>query len=63
MSRHEVMLGRCDRCGAQPKQKITKKEMELLFCNHHFDAHAPALMAGGWSTQSLVSTEKKGAFT
>lgn len=56
MSRHEVMLGRCDRCGAEAKQKVTKDEFELLFCNHHFDEVADVLNSTGWSTTSELVT-------
>jgi hypothetical protein len=34
---------RCDRCGAQAQSRVTLQSGELLFCGHHFRAHAEAL--------------------
>jgi len=32
---------RCDRCGAQAYVRVTLPSGELLFCAHHYRAHAP----------------------
>jgi hypothetical protein len=54
----------CDRCGAGGRVRIGKyiavlddqygrpsvisRELDLVFCGHHFDGYQPTLAAGGW---------------
>lgn len=54
MSRHEVMLKRCDRCGAEAKAKATWEGLELLFCKHHADQYEQSLAEIGFIVESLV---------
>lgn len=51
-SHFEAQLHRCDRCKAQAPHTLSKGELELLLCNHHFDEHAEKLQAEGWSVSS-----------
>lgn len=64
MSRHELALTRCDRCGAATKDMWSKGEVELRFCNHHSTQHSPKLIGDGWTVATVeVAPETKGAFT
>jgi hypothetical protein len=47
----------CDHCGAPARHRVgvvfttvhgTRRLGELLFCEHHFAGHLPALIAKGW---------------
>lgn len=40
----------CDAtCPQVALYRLTRKQLELLLCGHHYDVHEPALAAGGWS--------------
>lgn len=39
---------RCDRCSAQALNWVEVGGTELLFCNHHMNAHEPAMAAAGY---------------
>lgn len=43
---------RCDSCCAQAKvrvHKLSNRDAELLFCDHHKNANFAALVLKGWS--------------
>lgn len=48
---------RCDRCIAQAQKKVTKGDLMLFMCNHHFNRHEPTLIADGWDVVTAI-TEK-----
>ncbi|GAA4984442.1 hypothetical protein WHI96_10920 [Pseudonocardia tropica] len=54
LTRPELTLAdRCDRCGAAAKVRaILPSGGELLFCNHHGNAHAAKLRESGVQVQS-----------
>ena len=39
---------RCDQCQARAYVRVTKNQLELMFCNHHFRSHEPAIIADEW---------------
>lgn len=39
---------RCDRCSAQAQKRVTQGELDLFFCNHHFNKHDTVLFEQGW---------------
>jgi len=39
----------CDRCYKQAYHLVTRDDLELLFCNHHFNEHQPELLMQGWA--------------
>lgn len=42
----------CDNgnCPAVAAYEVTKGELKIAFCRHHFHRHEPALVADGWAT-------------
>ncbi|AWN04008.1 hypothetical protein PBI_PEREGRIN_183 [Rhodococcus phage Peregrin] len=53
-------LHRCDACGAQAYVRVHKDDMEnvklleLLFCGHHYNKLAPALIAQDWNIDNQI---------
>lgn len=45
-------LDRCDRCGAQAKARALLANGTLLFCGHHGNKYAAALLAAGAAIES-----------
>lgn len=39
---------RCDSCQARAYVRVTKEQLELMFCNHHFRSHEPKLITDQW---------------
>lgn len=45
-------LDRCDRgISERAYYRVTKDDMELMFCIHHYKQHEYALASGGWSVE------------
>ena len=45
----DSLSDRCDACPAQAQvHLIHPPDLELAFCQHHFDQHEAALKVGGW---------------
>ena len=44
----------CDRCGPAVRALtlVTKGDLEIHLCGHHFRKHEPALLAAGWEVRS-----------
>lgn len=54
-NRKLLATDRCDSCSAAAKRRWVKivddKELELIFCNHHFLKVEPSMVAAGWWLQ------------
>lgn len=48
-------LDRCDACSAAARTRVVvtvgEDTLDLLFCNHHYNQHAPALVIQGFTAQ------------
>lgn len=55
--RELILADRCDRCGESSQafvrvvKEIDDKQVELLFCGHHFNRYEVTLVASGWLVQ------------
>lgn len=50
----------CDRCGGMTRARwvIWARNGGVLYmCNHHYDQHAAALLAGGYRVSDMDKTE------
>jgi len=44
---------RCDGCGARAAVRVwLPKDLELLFCSHHYTRHEPALISQGATVET-----------
>lgn len=51
MDKYQLMLTRCDRCGAEAKRCYKRPDgtLEMRFCEHHAQESNEALESQGWT--------------